>query len=170
VRSRIRQWAPILILCAVGQAVSFGVQSASLRNATKRLDALRAAEAPLHEISRRTEQLNARLAMLDRRQMLVEQLGQGVDVLQVLGRVGMGARAAGERLVVESLAVAPLSGSVAQYQLSLKGTAGDDGTIARFVERLTETNSFHSVDLRSTSPAALEDGGSGRQYLVDCTF
>ena len=146
-----------------------------------RLDALERENARLGELRTRLAESRERLADLQSQEGLVLTLGNQPPDLMVVGVVS---RAAGqskgavyvksfslERKTVaqgsERLSAASSSGS--ERLLTLKGTATDNLSVARFAAALRDPDVFSSVELKSTGVETL-GAGEVVSYVLECVF
>jgi len=186
VRHRIRQWRLLWFAAAAISCAVCAARGNSLIKVRGALAALQVRNLPLVEMQSQSHEFAMRIAALEGRESILNELTGVQQPLGLIAVVSRSAQQADRRLQVRTLAIQHLapteiakknssssdSDALAAAQsptveITIRGVAIDDVAVARFVQALTDTNLFLSVELKSTLSVEHTDGPV-RHYDVLC--
>jgi Tfp pilus assembly protein PilN len=174
VRKRIRQWFPP---CAVALCISVaavGEVGYRLRTLSVEAANLDARLQPMNEMSRKADEVAARLKSLVGHESVLHEIAGVQRPISLLAVISQSAGQSNSRLQIRKLTVQQASTEAAakepattSTEITIHGVAVDDADVAAFVQSLKSSQSFSTVELKSTTSTVVADVAV-RQYDVSC--
>jgi hypothetical protein len=183
---RVRQWCVVWGAAAAVSGVAAGIEGKSWIDIRSEFADLQERNQPLVEMQRLSHDLESRIAALEGRESILNDLTGVEQPLGLIAVVSNSASQADSKLQVTSLTIQHLAPTetrgasqpsgkqdqkpparTASVEITILGVALDDVAVARFVQALSGTGLFLSVELKSTL-SVNHARGPARQYDILC--